>query len=163
MLKYNKNKLYFSLTAILILTFICLITFKFKEQQLKLETKIEDTILDIENHEIFIKYANGNDILYYYIIASDNFVKILNLNNWELEGAKGIQNSDEYLVIRIAEKYEIIIYSNQTSKIYDYYGALGTYDSEVFFYKTNLDLQTIINFLNNYAESSLTCNVKFEN
>lgn len=161
MLKNTGRPLRFMLFLILLLMLVCLFAYAQKGQHP--ENRVENTIQDMVGNEIFIKYVNSDDELYYQMIASDEFIEQLGLQNWKLEETDNTLDFAEYLVVRIAEKYEIVIYSDQVGKIYDYYGTYGTCDQEDLFYKTTLDLQTIVGYLGQNAESRPNCNVGFEN
>lgn len=161
MLRKEKPSCALCFVAILLLMFFCLAVCAQKEQQS--ENRVENAIQDMVNGEVFIKYVSRDGKLYYQIIASEKFIEQLDLRNWELEETDNILDFDEYLVVRIAEKYEIVIYSNQVGKIYDYYGTYGTRDSEALFYKTALNLQTVVDFLDQHTESRPNCNIGFEN
>lgn len=127
------------------------------------ENRAEETIQAMIDHEVFIKYVSSGDNVYYQLIASDELIHQLDLWSWELEETDHTLDFEEYLVVRLAEKYEIVIDSNQVGKIYDYYGTYGTRDPEALFYHTALKLQTIVDFLDQYAEHCPNCNIGFEN
>lgn len=161
MLKKERFPFCFMCYVILLLMLVCLAGCTQKGQQS--ESRVDKTIRDMNGGEVFMKYVNSDDKLYYQMIASNEFMEQLDLQNWELDETGNAVDSEEYLVVRIAEKYEIVIYSNQVGKIYDYYGTYGTCDRETTFYKTTLNLQTIVDFLDQYAESLPYCNIGFEN
>lgn len=162
MLKKESSPLCFILYAFCCFTLIvCLSACTQNEQQS--ESRIETAIRNIESSEISIKYVSGSDESYYEMIASDELIQQLNLQSWELDKTGQASDPEEYLVFRIAEKYEIVIYSNQLGAIYDYYGSYANRDAETTFYTTTLDLQAIVDFLNQHAESRPYCNTEFEN
>lgn len=161
MVKNRKFWLCFTLFVILLSMLICLTACNRKKQQS--ENPVDNAIQAMVDHEVFIKYTNNDNELYYQIIASDELIEQLDLQNWEPNETGVSLDFDQYLVIRIAEKYEIVICSNQVGKIYDYYGTYGTYTSETLFYKTALNLQTLMDFLDKYAQCLPGCNIGFEN
>jgi hypothetical protein len=156
-----KNRLRYIFGSAMILILVCLAACSYQEQPS--ENRAENAIQDMKDHEVVIKYVNGNDRLYYQITADAEFIQQLDLQNWQLKEADDTLTLDEYLVVRIAENYEIVIYSNQVGKIYDYYGTYGTNSPESLFYETALKLQAIIDYLDMRTTSNPSCNIGFEN
>ena len=161
-----KKSLCFALGAALVLVLVCLAVYSHRVQSEKnwVENRVVDTIQDMMDRTVYIKYVNDGGKLYYKIAAvSEEFIQQLDLQNWQLKELDNDLVLDEYLVVRIAEKYEIVICSNQIGKIYDYYGAYGTHNPETLFYKTTPKLQEIINCLDQHASKLATYNIGFEN
>lgn len=161
MLRNTKSRILISFCVVVILVLACTILCNSRGQQP--EDRTEKVISDMKYHNVAIKYVSGNDKLYYQIAASEEFIKQFNLQNWVLTDAENTLTTDKYLVVRIAEKYEIVLFSNQLAKIYDYYGSYGTDEPESLFYKTSSKIQTIVDFLEQSTGSNPYYDVGFEN